>query len=418
MLATDNLITRGLRYGDYCTVIPAGGAKRKLRLNRTCWDIVPEGEREGPHPTIQLPGIKANSFKLRLELTPIENGESRFLLRSMDGRPFALNGQWGREVFVESRDTLSAAGPTRIEFSAYHPKDDFKLPQTSWMLEDQTILNSNLSILLQGETGTGKGHLAREIHQKSGRNGAFVAVNIQAFAASLVESELFGHKKGAFTGAIRDKLGAISQAKFGTLFIDEIDSLSKDLQTKLLLFLDDLTFRPVGAERSEKANVRLIFASGQDLSQLVVKGQVRSDFYFRLKQGIAINLKPLRERPEDIGRHCELFAINENVSISERLIQFYTSLPWPGNVRQLRGHLQTKKIMSKTRKLDFDECDDGLMTMSSNLIGLPQLTGPIRPMEEIKKNYAAWAMKKGQFELGWTARQLGVNPKTLRQWLA
>lgn len=418
MLGMENLINRGLKYGDYCTVIPAGGSRKKLRLNRTSWNIVPEGDNGGGHPTIQIPGMKPNSFKLRLELTPLENGESRFLLKSMDGKPFALNGQWGKEVFVESRDTLCADGPGRIEFSSYRPQNDFKIPQTPWILEDQAILNSNISILLQGETGTGKGYLAREIHQQSGRTGSFVAINIQAFASGLVESELFGHKKGAFTGAIRDKMGAISQAKYGTLFIDEIDSLSKDLQTKLLLFLDDLTYQPVGGEKSEKANVRLIFASGQDLSTLVGKGVIRSDFYYRLKQGIAFELKPLRERTEDIGRHCELFCINENVSLSERLTQFYTSLPWPGNVRQLRGHLQTKKIMSKTRKLDFDDCDEALMTMSSSLMGLALQTGPIRPIDEVKKDYAAWAMEKGQFELGWTAKQLRVNPKTLKQWLS
>ena len=415
---TAHLLNHGLRYGDYCTIVPAAGHRRKLRLNRTSWDILPEGDAVSSHPTISIPGMAARSFKWRLELSELSGGESRFLLRSLDGRPFALNGQWAKEAYVESKDTLCPEGHSRIEFTAHRPADEFRAPQFPPVLDDGKVMTSRLSVLLQGETGTGKGHLAREIHRRSGRLGSFVAINVQAFAHGVVESELFGHKKGAFTGALNDRKGAIAQANGGTLFIDEVDSLPKELQTKLLLFLDDQRYRPVGSEREEAGNARLIFAAGRPLHQVVARGDMRADFYYRLGQGVTIDLRSLRENPSDIRRHCELFALENHISIGERLTQFYETLPWPGNVRQLRGHLQMKKIRSKTRKLDFDDLDEALMTMSSDLVGLPQLTGPIRSMEDVKRAYASWAMERGRHELGWTAKQLGVNPKTLRQWLA
>lgn len=418
MPATHQLIDRGLRYGDICTIIPPAGPRRKLRLNRTSWDILPEGESTTGHPTILIPGAHPRAFKWRLELTELSPGESRFVLRSLDGRPFVLNGQWVRDAFVEARDTLSSDGYGRVEFSAHTPLDQFRPPQFPAVLDDERAMHSGLPVLLQGETGTGKGHFAREIHRRSGRSGPFIAINAQAFSSGLVEAELFGHKKGAFTGATHDRKGAIAQAHGGTLFLDEVDSLPRELQTKLLLFLDDQRYRPVGSEREEQGQVRLIFASGRPLSQLVAKGEVRADFFFRLGLGITIELRPLRESPQEIRRHCELFGIEYDVSVGERLVQFYESLPWPGNVRQLRGHLQLKKVRARSRKLDFDTCDESLMTMSSDLHGLQELAGAIRPMDEVKRAYATWAMQRGHNELGWTAKQLGVNPKTLRQWLS
>lgn len=415
---TTHLLTHGLRYGDFCTIVPAGGNRRKLKLNRTSFDIVPEGDSNAGQPAISIPGMATRSFRWRMELTELVSGESRYVLRTLDGSFFSLNGQWTREAFVESRDTLCPSGPARLEFSAFKAAEEFVPPNFPSVLQDEVVMRSQLSVLIEGETGTGKGHLAREIHRRSGRAGNFVAINAQAFNSSMVEAELFGHKKGSFTGAITDRKGAIAQAHGGTLFIDEIDSLSRDLQTKLLLFLDDQAYRPVGSEREEKGNVRLIFAAGQPLAQVVKKGLMRTDFYYRLRQGVALQLTPLREKIADIRRHCELFAIEHDVSIGERLIQFYQTLPWPGNVRQLRGHLLTKKVRSKTRKLDFDDCDDGLMTMTSDLLGLPQLNEAIKPFDDVRKAYAQWAMERGQHELAWTAKQLGVHPKTLRQWLS
>lgn len=407
----------GLRYGDTCAVITPARPSRRISLNRTKWDIVPEGDQERENiPLISVPGAAPRSFRWRLELVPVQE-EPRFLLRSIDGTPFTVNGQWGREAFLEGHDTLGLASPGRLEFhrvGALNPQLPPSLPET---LQDQRILSSSLPVLLQGETGTGKSYLAREIHKHSGRSGAFVTLNVASLAQGLVETELFGHKRGAFTGAHADRAGALAQASGGTLFLDEIDSLAPELQVKLLLFLDHGYFRPVGATREERTDARMIFAAGRSLKKLVAQGSMRSDFFFRLSQGVMADLRPLREKPEEITRHCQLFGIENSIVVSSKLTDFYRSLPWPGNVRQLYGHLMAKKIRSKTRKLDFDGWDEKLLTMSSELSGIAGSDHPIQSMEAVKRDYARQAFQRCQGEVTRTARELGVNPKTLKAWL-
>lgn len=408
----------GLRYGDTCAVITPAKPRRRVCLNRTKMDIVPEGDpSSGGVPVIGVPGAPARSFRWRMELVPVD-GEPRYLLRSIDGTPFTLNGQWGREAFLEGSDTLGLVTPGRLEFQREDPAQLVRYPTWPEALRDTRVMESSLPVLLQGETGTGKSHLAREIHQRSGRAGEFVSLNVSALAPGLVESELFGHKKGAFTGAVADRQGALAAANGGTLFLDEVDSLTKELQVKLLLFLDQGGFRRVGDSREERTTARLIFAAGRRLDLLVATGEVRADFYFRLSQGVVAELRPLRERPELIERHCQLFCLESSVVVSPRLLEFYKTLPWPGNLRQLRGHLTAKKIRSRTRKLDFDEWDERLLTMTSDLKGIARELERVLPMDRVKRDYARKAFQLFQGDYATTARQLGVSQKTLRVWLA
>jgi DNA-binding NtrC family response regulator len=405
----------GLKLGDVCAVVSPMGPKRKITLNRTCWDIVPASDEGRGGQLIAIPGAKPRSFHWRLELVPVLD-ETRFLLRSMDGTPFSLNGQWSRESFIEQHDTLGFENPARLEFA---PSEKLKTSQeNTWpeILRDERMVTSQLPILLQGETGTGKSHLAQEIHRRSARLGPLVSLNIASLASGLVEAELFGHKRGSFTGAHADRRGVFSQALNGTLFLDEIDSLSLELQTKLLLVLDHGRFRAVGGEREERTNARLIFAAGRDLVSLVQRGSMRADFYYRLTHGAMVELKPLRNDPQLITQHCQGFALDHQVVISERLLDFYRTLPWPGNLRQLRGHLSAKKVRSKTRKLDFDCWDEKLLTMPSDLIHLAH-EAHILPMDEVKRRYARRAFQQCHGELSLTARELKVNPKTLKLWL-
>ncbi|MBY0518583.1 MAG: sigma 54-interacting transcriptional regulator [Bacteriovoracaceae bacterium] len=408
----------GLRYGDSCTLITPMKPKKKITLNRTCWDIVPESDGSAEdRPTITIPGAASRSFRWRLELEKIEN-EARFVLKSIDGTPFTLNGQTSREAFVESFDTLSLLSPGRLEFNRIDYQKDFETPFWPEDLKEEKVLQSSLPILLQGETGTGKSHLARKIHQASGRKGSFVALNISAISSGLIEGELFGHMKGSFTGAIANRKGALAQANGGTLFIDEVDSLPLELQVKLLLFLDHGFFRPIGGIQEERTNARLIFASGQLLEKLVSKGLMRKDFYFRLSQGVVTQLPSLRSNPKSIERHCQIFSIENEIVISNRLMDFYLTLPWPGNLRQLRGHLMAKKIRSKTRKLDFDKWDESLLVTSSELRGIALQLDKVKPIEEIKREYAKQAYQRFNFELHRTAKELGINSKTLKMWLS
>jgi DNA-binding NtrC family response regulator len=344
--------------------------------------------------------------------------EQRFLLRTLDGRPFALNGQWAREAFVEDRDVVAADGPGRLEFRAQRLSADLEESFRPEALRDPALMTSRLPVLLEGETGTGKSHLARAIHSLSGRRGDFVAVNVQSFPAGLVESELFGHRRGSFTGALTDRAGAITQANGGTLFLDEVDSLPRELQTKLLLFLDDQRYRPLGDVGERTADVRLVFASGRPLRKLVALGEMRADFYFRLHQGVRVTLAPLRDQPEEVRRHCQAWGVTRDAVVSERLRDFYMTLPWPGNLRQLYGHLEAKRVRTKGRRLDFDGTDDELLAMTSDLTGLGAWVGDVRPMDDVKRDYAKWAVTRCEGRVGLAAQRLDVHEKTLRSWLA
>jgi transcriptional regulator of acetoin/glycerol metabolism len=161
----------------------------------------------------------------------------------------------------------------------------------------------------------------------------------------------------------------------------------------------------------------MIFASGRPLKRLVAQGLMRADFFFRLEHGVSADLRPLRENPEEVVRHCQLFGVKNQVVVGSKLTDFYRTLPWPGNIRQLYGHLLAKKIRSKTRKLDFDGWDEKLLTMSSDLQGISHSEDPIRSIEVVKREYARQAFRRCSGEITRTARELCVNPKTLKGWL-
>jgi transcriptional regulator with PAS, ATPase and Fis domain len=199
----------------------------------------------------------------------------------------------------------------------------------------------DISVLIQGETGTGKGLLARLIHENSARaSGPFVSLNCSAIGASLAESELFGHVKGAFTGADHNRPGRFRTAEGGTLFLDEIGDLPLEIQPKLLRALEEKTILPVGADAEVKVNARILGATNQDLPTLIGQGRFRRDLYERLAQ-LVLQLPPLRERPTDIPLLIRRFlcdwntANGEEKEISEEAMRYLLDYPWPGNVREL-----------------------------------------------------------------------------------
>mgnify|MGYP001457305640 CR=1 FL=1 len=210
-------------------------------------------------------------------------------------------------------------------------------------------------VLINGETGTGKELIARALHSESGRQGQFLAINCSAIASGLLESELFGHTKGAFTGADREKQGLFSTANNGTLFLDEIAELPLELQPKLLRVLQEGEIRKVGATRAEKISTRVVAAAGRDLKEAVNNNQFRNDLYYRLAV-VDINLPPLRERPEDIVTLAEHFLRELCQREGRAPLQLtaedkkqLTSYRWPGNVRELQNYLEKAIIFSHDR---------------------------------------------------------------------
>jgi transcriptional regulator with GAF, ATPase, and Fis domain len=215
-------------------------------------------------------------------------------------------------------------------------------PQFLEVLEKaRRVAAYDISVLIQGETGTGKGLLARLIHEKSSRaGGPFVSLNCSAIGASLAESELFGHLKGAFTGAEHNRPGRFRAAEGGTLFLDEIGDLPAEIQPKLLRALEEKLILPVGADAELKVNVRILAATNMDLPRLIEQGRFRRDLYERLAQ-FTLRLPPLRERHTDIPLLIRRFLkdwnrnYQESKEISEQAMRYLLDYPWPGNVREL-----------------------------------------------------------------------------------
>ncbi len=208
----------------------------------------------------------------------------------------------------------------------------------------ERVAASDVTVLIEGESGTGKEIAARALHEKSARkSGPFIAVNCAALPDSLIESELFGHVRGAFTGAVTDKPGRFELARGGTLFLDEIGDLSLLGQADLLRVLEDGVFRPIGSRTVLRANVRIVAATNKDLETLCAGGRFRDDLFYRLNV-ITLSLPPLRERSEDIPFLVETFAAHFAARHKRRArrytddcVRVLRTLPWPGNVRQLRN---------------------------------------------------------------------------------
>ena len=225
----------------------------------------------------------------------------------------------------------------------------------------ERLTQADVPVLIQGETGTGKELVARALHEHGRRRGKrFVAVNCAAVPANLLESELFGHQKGAFTGAIADRPGQFVVADGGTLFLDEIGDMPHDMQAKLLRALQEGEVRPVGSNRTQKVDVRVVAASHKDLTALVREGRFRQDLYYRLNV-VAIELPPLRQRGADlpllIRAFLERLARQQGrpvPELSERALAALVAHRWPGNVRELENELSRALALGGER-LDLED---------------------------------------------------------------
>jgi DNA-binding NtrC family response regulator len=225
----------------------------------------------------------------------------------------------------------------------------------------QKVAPTESTVLIEGETGTGKELFAQSIHNASSRkNKSFVAVNCSAFPKELLESEIFGHKKGAFTGAAYDKKGLFEEAHEGTLFLDEIGEMPPELQAKLLRVLEEHTFTKIGDTKPTQVNVRIIAATNRDLHRDAREGNFRTDLYYRLSV-FKITIPPLRERTEDIPQLVEQFVslysaqINKKIEkISEKFLQKLQTYYWPGNSRELKNVIERAIILTDEGKLSIN----------------------------------------------------------------
>ena len=266
------------------------------------------------------------------------------------------------------------------------------------------------SIILYGETGSGKDIAARTVHQLSGRKGAFVPVNCSAIPENLLESEFFGHVKGAFSGAVAGHEGYLAAAEGGTLFLDEIGELPLHLQVKLLRALENKSFTPVGASRPCTSDFRLICATNRDLSALVREGSMRSDFYYRIHV-LTIGIPPLRDRRDDLLLLAEEYLRKRGVnwSISPMVRERMMAYDWPGNIRELYNfldrHIAFGSEAAKTL-IPMQEDEDACLPQDLTLDEVVALT---------EKRFIGSRLKDHGWNIGRTAARLGVSRSTLQR---
>lgn len=285
------------------------------------------------------------------------------------------------------------------------------------------IAPTDSSVLITGETGTGKEVVARTLHQHSGRRGPFVAVNCSAIVDTLLESELFGHEKGSFTGADRRKQGKFEVAEQGTLFLDEIGEMSPNLQAKLLRVLETRAYERVGGTRTLASSARVIAATHRDLEDEVRQGNFREDLYFRLNV-FTVHLPPLRDRREDIPALAEnlLDRIQRKLhkpvsSLSAQTLGWLCAYPWPGNIRELDNVLTRAVILAR----------DG--TITTDLLGVPQtrdertapgqgLPPPLISLEELQQHHVLAVLEHTRGHKGRACAILGISRPALERRLA
>jgi len=287
------------------------------------------------------------------------------------------------------------------------------------------IANSKSTVLIMGESGTGKELISRAIHYNSNRkNFPFITINCAAIPETLIESELFGHEKGAFTDAIRTKKGLFEEADGGTLFLDEIGELSLTTQAKILRFLEEKEFNRVGGSKMIKVDVRLITATNKDLIQLIKKGGFREDLYYRINV-VPIILPPLRERKEDIPLLVDHFIkkFNEenhkNVKgVQPEALELMINYEWPGNVRELENLMERVIALTPNEYIQPKELPFSLVNVSkSNGLKESILSGQIpflKAEEEFEKEVILDALKRSNNVQSHAAAILGISRRILK----
>ena len=286
----------------------------------------------------------------------------------------------------------------------------------------ERVAAATVPILLTGETGTGKGLIARAIHAQGPRaSGPFVPVNCAALPENLLESELFGHVKGAFTGATATRAGLFTDADGGTLFLDEIGEISASLQAKLLRVLESGSVRPVGADKERAIDVRIVAATHRDLHERVESGAFREDLLYRLDV-VSVEVPPLRHRASDIPVLLEHFLERARHKHPDSPVRHFSKAAltrlldhrWPGNVRELEHAVERVVLLGRSAAVELDDLPKSIVQRATGPVGFQ---GDVVPLREIQRRYAAWAFETLEGRRMITAERLGVDIKTLARLL-
>jgi transcriptional regulator with PAS, ATPase and Fis domain len=318
--------------------------------------------------------------------------------------------------------TQARSTPTSGRDSGFGPLPVERLVgESETMLELKRMATSiamrQSTVMILGETGTGKEMLARHIHENSLRaTKPFIPVDCSSLSDALFESELFGHVKGAFTGAMRDSLGFVRASDGGTLFLDEIGELSLPLQAKLLRVLQERVVVPVGATTPIPVDLRVVTATNRDLEDMVRRGTFRQDLFFRLNV-VQLKTPPLRDRPTDILRLAAHFLSLQSAlynethkQISPAVAEVLTGYNWPGNVRELANVMEHAHVLASGTTVELTDIPLRLQTTAK-----PTFHAESYSLEDVERQTIAAAMKKANYNKALASRMLGINIQRLNR---
>ena len=397
------------------------GIKKEEAIGRYCWEVFKASicekdcsmrrTMETKHPIINQHIFIVNSIGDRIPISI-----STALLKDNNGN--IIGG-------VETFRDLSVEEQLRKELAKQHTffgiiSKNREMQRLFEMLE--LVSGNDTTVLLEGESGTGKELFARAIHSLSHRKkGPIITVNCGALPDTLLESELFGYKAGAFTDAKRDKPGRFAQAENGTLFLDEIGDISPMLQMRLLRVLQEKVYEPLGSTKSERADVRIVAATNKNLEELVQQGLFREDLYYRINI-VTLFLPPLRERKEDIPLLVEHFLRRFNSlrgkkiqGLSPKAMNLLMSYDFPGNIRELENIVEYATVVCKNRLIRRVHLPETLQQKMGQrkILTSEEITESEPSLEALEKDIIYRTLREHNWSRKLTAAQMGIHPTTL-----
>ncbi len=422
-------------------VLNTSSKGKKLDLNQPVTHI---GKKESNDLLLDEKTVSRNHVEIHQQ-------ENSYLLKDLE----STNGTYINDIRVKeaylSPGDIIRVGTVRVEFIAFDEKIQIEpsikqefgplLGRSRRMRQIFSILEkispTNATVLIEGETGTGKDVVARAIHQASPRkNKPFVVFDCSAVAPNLIESELFGHMKGSFTGAVATRKGAFEEANGGTIFLDEIGEMTLDLQPKLLRALEQREIKKVGANDSAPIDVRVVCATNKNLKKEVSENRFREDLYYRLSV-VKINLPPMRERPDDIPFLIEKLLASSKFNqmpdgqlkvtrVEDDALKMLGRYQWPGNVREMVNILERLVPMVEGNTITgqqvsyiFEEMEreeEATERMSVDM-GLPFKEAKQKVVESFEKDYLAALLRRNNYNISKTAREAGIDRKHIRNLL-
>jgi PAS domain S-box-containing protein len=392
------------------------GISRKQAMGKPCWEVFHSSICESEcamRYTMDTgkPVVGKTCYLVNFEgrRTPIS--VSTALLRSSKGK--VIGG-------VETFRDLSMLEGLRLKLQGGFDMGDLisHSPAMKKVLEfTPAVAETSSTVLIQGETGTGKELMAKAIHVlHRGKKAPFIAVNCAALPDTLLESELFGYKAGAFTGAVKNKPGRFAQARGGTLFLDEIGDMSLSLQTKLLRVLQEKSYEPLGSSESEKTDARIIAATNKDLEQLVELKLFRQDLFYRVNV-VRIDLPPLRHRKEDIPFLVDQFVERFNrllkrevLGVDGQVLSFFIAYDWPGNIRELENVIERAFVLCRSGEIQRSHLPRELILKEQRVQEIPSLHTAKQALEAAN---ISRVLRQTKNNMSQAAALLGMHRSTL-----